>query len=183
MTMYRRKTLPPFRGQIDHEEEMERFRQSLFKVYRIVKPYAPDETKYVEALDRMPGDPYLTVRYGQFLLKKGRLGEAKGLYEKTLEERPYDMAIRVALAKVLALGGMRAEAIKVLMSDEAAYPYDRKRALSALGVHYVQSGRIAEATQVYKELGDLDPDNLDVLINLAAANQHAGADEGGQASA
>ncbi len=41
-----------------------------------------------------------------------------------------------------------------------------------LGTHYAQSGQIAEAATVYEELSGMDPENVDVLINLAAAASH-----------
>jgi len=174
MTMYRRKTLPPFRGRIDHEANMERFRQSLFAVYRMIKGRVPEESAFVQALAETPGDSYLTVRYGQFLVSEGRLSQAVQLHQEALKARPFDMKVRVALAKAMALSGMKEKAIEVLTSKEAPYPYDRKGALLALGVHYVQSGRIAEAREVYEELARIDPDNLDVQINLAGAASYAG---------
>ncbi len=174
MMMYRRKTLPPFRGRIGHEVEMERFRQSLFGVYRMVKRHVSQETPLIQALDKAPDDSYLIVRYGQCLLTEGRLTEAVRLYQEALETQPFDMKIRVALAKAMALGGMKEKAIEVLMSEQASYPYERERALAALGVHYIQSGRIAEAGEVYYELNQIDPDNLDAQINLAASASYAG---------
>jgi tetratricopeptide (TPR) repeat protein len=79
------------------------------------------------------------------------------------------MNIRKALAQALAQGGIKDEAISVLTSQESPDRYSRKEALLMLGAYYAENGMIPQAEIIYKQLGQSDPDNTDVLINLAAA--------------
>ena len=76
MVMYRRKTLSPFAGQIDHDSELARLRRDLITVYSHIKDRSEPESWYVDAVERAPLDAYLNVRYGEYLLSQGRLGEA-----------------------------------------------------------------------------------------------------------
>ena len=172
MVMYRRKTLAPFAGQITHESELRRLREGLFALRRMVRDDAVAEEVFLRAVEQAPLDSYLSARYGQFLLDRGRIGEAIRRYEQVLESRPYDMTVRLALARAYARGGMQDQAIAVLLSRETPYRYDRKEALLMLGTYYAQNGRIADAATVYEELHKMEPRNVDVLINLAAAASH-----------
>ena len=169
MVKYRRKTLPPFAGQITHDRELERLREGLFALRRMVKAESATDEPYLWAIAQAPGDTYVNVRYGQLLVEQGRIGEAVRRYQRLLESQPYNMTIRLALAGACALGGMRDLAIEALTSDETPYRYDRKQALLMLGTQYAQKGLIAQAATVYEELSRIDPDNVDVLVNLAAA--------------
>jgi tetratricopeptide (TPR) repeat protein len=57
----------------------------------------------------------------------------------------------------------------VLISRESPDNYSRKEALLMLGAYCVQNGRFPEADTIYQELNRIEPDNVDVLINIAAA--------------
>jgi tetratricopeptide (TPR) repeat protein len=169
MDMYRRKTIPPFAGQINHETELAGLREALFRLRRDTKISNDSEDKYVEAIEHAPLDSYLNCRYGQFLLKVGRIGNAIRMYEKILKVQPFNMNIRIALAQALVQSGMKNEAIEVLTSQETPYRYSRREALLMLGAYCVRSGRFLEAETIYQELYRLEPDNVDVLTNLAVA--------------
>ncbi len=172
MVMYRRKTLPPFAGQITHESELRRLREGLFVLRRVVKGNPVDEEVLLSAIRLAPPDPYLNARYGRFLLDRGRIGEAIRHHERAIESRPYDMTMRLALARAYARGRMKDRAIDTLVLAQSPYRYDRKGALLMLGTYYAQTGHIAEAATVYEELHEMEPRNVDVLINLAAAASH-----------
>jgi tetratricopeptide (TPR) repeat protein len=174
MVMYRRKTLPPFKGQIDHDGELARLRRDLVAVYSYIRGKSAPESWYVDAVAQAPLDPYLSVRYGEYLLKSGRIGDAVRSYQKVLAAQPYSTKIRAALAQALAQGGMPNEAATVLADNQAPNPQGPREALLLLGTHYVTNGKISEAAIVYQQLNEMDPDNLDVLVNLAAAASHAG---------
>jgi tetratricopeptide (TPR) repeat protein len=169
MDMYRRKTLPPFAGQINHETELAGLRQTLFRLRRDTKTSNDSETRYLDAIEHAPFDSYLNKHYGQFLLKNGRIADAIRMYEKILKAQPFNMSIRIALAQALAQGGMKDEAINMLTSQESPNRYNRKEALLMLGTCYVRNRRFLDAETIYQELNQLEPDNVDVLINLAAA--------------
>lgn len=173
MVMYRRKTLPPFAGQLGHERELDGLREELFALRRAVKGQSESEAAYVNALEQAPLDSYLNIRYGEFLVASGRLREALARYETVLEAEPFNWRVRKALAQALARGGMKDRAIEVVTSEVTPYRYNRKEALLMLGTYYVMTGMLADAQVVYQELNKIAPDNVDVLVNLAAAASHA----------
>jgi tetratricopeptide (TPR) repeat protein len=172
MIMYRRKTLPPFTDQLDHEEELDRLRQALFGLRRRAKDHADTELMFTRALEHARLDSYLNRRYGEFLISQGEFSKAMRLFQTVLRTRPYDREIRSAFARALAQGNSQAEAIKVLSSAEMPYGHTRQEALLMLGTHYLRNGRIAQAGKVFQELHAIDPDNIDVLINMASAASH-----------
>lgn len=172
MVMYRRKTLPPFAGQLGHAAEMANLREELFALRRAVKGRSESEAAYVSALEAARLDSYLSVRYGEFLVRAGRLREAIQRYEKILAAQPFNLAVRTALAQALAQGGMKGKAVETVTSDQTPYRLSRKEALLMLGTHYAKIGMIGDAQAVYRELNEIDPDNVEVLVNLAAAASH-----------
>ncbi|MCL5278509.1 MAG: tetratricopeptide repeat protein [Planctomycetes bacterium] len=170
--MYRRKTLPPFAGQMDHDAELERLREELVSLRRMERGVPDSEAVYLEAIQPRPSDTYLILRHGQFLAGAGRARDAVAVYRQALDARPYDMRIRVALAQLLARSAMQEEAVKLLLSKDAPDRYRRQEALLLLGAHCAASGAIPEAAAIYEELGRIDPKNVDVLANQAAAALH-----------
>lgn len=174
MVMYRRKTIPPFSKQIDHDAELAGLRAELVRLRRVEKGVTEAESVYLDAVRERPFDAYLILRHGQFLTGAGRPREAMEMYRKALDARPFDMRIRVALSQVLILGNRKEEAVKVLTSRQTPDRYTRKDALLSLGAFCAQAGNIAQATEIYDELSRMDPGNLDVLVNQAAAASQRG---------
>ncbi|MCU0916233.1 MAG: tetratricopeptide repeat protein [Planctomycetes bacterium] len=172
MVMYRRKTLPPFESQINHEAEMASLRDELVRLRRAEQ--TPDSASLQEALQRRPTDTYLILRQGQFLIETGRPREAIEWYRKTLDARPSDMRIRVALAQLLAQSAARKEAVELLTSRQTPDRLSRRDALLLLGAHCASGGYIPQAAAIYEDLGRQDGRNVDVLVNRAAAALHAG---------
>jgi len=172
MTMYRRKTLPPFAGQIDHDVELARLCDELIRLRRTEKGAQESEAVYADALQSRPQDTYLILRHGRFLVGAGRARDAIAVYRKALDARPFDMRIRVALAQLLAQSTLKEEAVKILTSRDTPDRYRRKEALLLLGAHCAASGNIPEAAAIYDELARIDPKNVDVLVNQAAAALH-----------
>ena len=132
MVMYRRKTLPPFAGQIDHETGLANLYDELIRLRRTEAPRFLS-LSLSEAVQGRPLDVYPVLRQGRFLAEAGRPREAIELYRQALGTRPYDMRIRVALAQLLAQGAMKEEAVKTLTSKETPDRYSRKDALLLLG--------------------------------------------------
>jgi tetratricopeptide (TPR) repeat protein len=172
MVMYRRKTLLPFAGQIDHEAELGRLFEELVQLRRTENGVKDSEAVYLDAIRQRPQDEYLILRQGQFLVGAGRARDALAVYRKALDARPYDTRIRVALAQLLARSTMKDEAVKILISKDAPDRYSRKDALLLLGAHCAATGNILEAAAIYEELSRIDPKNVDVLANQAAAALH-----------
>jgi tetratricopeptide (TPR) repeat protein len=174
MVMYRRKTLPPFAGQIDHDRELSRLRATLLTVYAHLQGREQPEAWYQAAVDEAPLDAYLNVRYGEYLLGQGRVNDAVHGYQRVLAARPFNGPVRVALAQALAAGGMQEQAVKALTQAPGPAAVTGREALMTLGTYYVKNHRIAEARAVYQELTQLAPDDVDVLVNLAAGALNAG---------
>jgi tetratricopeptide (TPR) repeat protein len=169
MVMYLRKTLPPFAGQIDHDAEIDRLDEELIGLRRVERVEKDSEAPYLDALERRPLDTYLVLRHGQFLTGAGRMSEAVDVYRKALDARPFDMRLRVPPAQMLVQGGSLNEAVAVLMSRQSPDRYSREEALLVLGAFCASTGNIPQATAIYEQLGRIDPENVDVLINQAAA--------------
>ncbi len=167
MEMYRRKTIPPFSEQLDHDAELTGLRDELICLRRAMGPV--DLAAVQDAVQHRPLDTHLILRHGRAFVETGRPREAIDVYRKALDARPYDIQLRTALAEVLTQGGMGGEAVKVLTSKQTPDRYTYKDALLLLGARCAESGNLLEATAIYDELGRIDGKNLDVLVNQAAA--------------
>ncbi len=167
MEMYRRKTIPPFTGQLDHDSELATLREGLIQLRRGME--TQDFASLQDAIRLRPLDTYLILRHGRFLVEAGRPRDAIDLYRRTLDARPFDMRIRTALAQVLTQSGMRDEAVSVLASTQTPDRCTRKDALLTLGAHCAQSGNVVEATAIYDELSRINARNVDIAVNQAAA--------------
>jgi tetratricopeptide (TPR) repeat protein len=167
MEMYRRKTIPPFAGQLDHDAELANLRDELIQLRRAMG--TRDLASMQDGIQCRPLDTYLILRYGRSLAEAGRPREAIDVCRRALDARPFEMRIRVALAEILTQSGVRNEAVKVLTSKQTPDRYTPKDALLALGAHCAQSGNISEATAIYEELSRMDGRNVEVLVNQAAA--------------
>ncbi|MBN1507858.1 MAG: tetratricopeptide repeat protein [Sedimentisphaerales bacterium] len=172
MEMYRRRTVLPFSGQIGHDAEMEGLRDEIVQLRRAERDMKETEGGYRDVVERRPTDSYLILRHGQFLIGAGRLREARDLYQKAVDARPFDTKIRKELAQVLAQSMRKDEAVEVLMSKQSPNPFSRKDALLLLGAHCAMVGNYPQAMAIYDELNRIDPRNLDVLVNRAAAASH-----------
>lgn len=175
LLMYRRKTLPPFVGQLDHDREMEQLREALYRGRDVAQAKSLSEAEIRTALRHRPHDPYLQQRYGVSLLAKGRIPQAIGLYETFLRAHPYNMTLRLELAPLYAAQGATEKALDLLTSRQSPYRYPRNEALLALAVRLVTMGRSQQAEPLYRECLKIDPDNVDALINLAVIAGERGA--------
>lgn len=167
MEMYRRKTISPFAEQLDHEAELAGLRDRLIRLRRAMGPH--DLAAVQEAIQHRPHDTHLILRQGQALMEIGRPRDAVDVYRNALDAKPHDMRIRSALAQALTQGGARGEAVKVLTSKQTPDRHSYKDALLFLGARCAESGNLPEATAIYEELSGIDGENLDVLVNQAAA--------------
>lgn len=167
MEMYRRKTISPFAEQLDHDAHLAVLREELVHLRRVMGPH--DLAAIEDAIRRRPLDTYLILRRGQALMETGRPRDAVDVYRNALDAKPYDMRIRSALAQALTQGGARGEAVKVLTSKQTPDRLSHRDALLLLGARCAESGNLPEATSIYEELSRIDPRNLDVLVNQAAA--------------
>ena len=175
LLMYRHKTLPPFVGQLDHDREMEQLREALYRGRDAAQAKSLSEAEIRAALRHRPHDPYLQQRYGAFLLAEGRMQEAIDLYETFLQAHPYNMTLRLELAPLYALQGDTEKALDLLTSRQSPYRCTRRNSLLALAVRLVKNGRSLQAEPLYLDCLKINPDNVDVLINLAVIAGEKGA--------
>jgi tetratricopeptide (TPR) repeat protein len=175
LLMYRRKTLPPFVDQLDHDGQMERLREALYRGRGAAQARSLSEAEIRTALRNRPHDPYLQQRCGAFLLAEGRTQEAIDLYETFLQAHPYNMTLRLELAPLYAVQPDTEKALDLLTCQQSPYRYTRRDALLALAVRLVQNGRSLQAESLYRDCLKIDPDNVDALINLAVIAGETGA--------
>jgi tetratricopeptide (TPR) repeat protein len=175
LLMYRRKTLPPFVNQLDHDGQMERLREALYRGRGAAQAKSLSEAEIRTALRNRPDDPYLQQRCGEFLLAEGRMQEAIDLYETFLQAHPYNMTLRLELAPLYAVQTDTEKALDLLTCRQSPYRYTRRDALLALAIRLVQSGRSLQAEPLYRDCLKIDPDNVDALINLAVIAGEKGA--------
>jgi tetratricopeptide (TPR) repeat protein len=175
LLMYRRKTLPPFVDQLDHDKEMERLREALYRGRAVAQAKSLSEAEILTALQHRPHDTYLQQRYGAFLLAEGRMREAMDLYETFLQTHPYNITLRLELAPLYAVQADTEKALDLLTSHQSPYCYTRRDALLALAVRLVKGGQSLKAEPLYRDCLKIDPDNVDVLINLAVIAGEKGA--------
>lgn len=169
MMMYRRKTLPPFAGQLDHVAELARLKQLLVEDRMQLKAYTFDLATQKRHVDQHPGDPYLLPRYLESLVASGAVKEAVAVSEAALNAAPWHTQLREEHAKLLATHGSRDQAVALLMDRSAPFPLDREAALFVIGTEYIHTGNIRAATEVFHELNRIDPENVEYLVNLASA--------------
>jgi tetratricopeptide (TPR) repeat protein len=167
--MHRRKTVPPFANQMDHNSDLERVEQEVVALRRATKRTDTPETAYVESLRHRLLDPPLSIRYAEWLVKKGRTAESVALLQKLLDAWPFDMRVRVAMAQTLVRSGRKDLAIAMLTSRESPDHYDHVDTLLLLGAYCGGIGATSQAADIYDELHRVSPRNVDGLVNRAAA--------------
>ncbi len=167
--MHRRKTLPPFADQMDHDAEQARLAAKIAELRQTTKGLETPEALYLEAVQKSPLDVHLNLRYAEWLAQKGRTTEAMALYERLLAAGPTDIRVRTAMAQILIRGGLKDRAMSVLTARESPDRCNRVDALLLLGAYCGGTGATADAAAIYDELNRIAPRNLDGLINRAAA--------------
>jgi len=171
MLMYRRKTLPPFVGQLDHDAEMADRRSNIFRLRRLIKHSAGErlEHAYLAAVEQSPDDPILLRRLGELLVEHGATEEAIRRYRERLKTSPHCPTIRLALAEALAADDRAEEAVELLTAADVPYATDPIRALELMGTVSIKRGRKQQCEKMYGRVLEVDPENVDALVNLGAA--------------
>lgn len=149
------------------------------------KRIAPALDHLTAALRAEPEQPAALNTYGVALEAAGKHEEAATQFRHVLRIRPGDMSARYNLAGTLAVQGQWDEAAANYREVLAATPTDRgarERLIELLresGDRAASEGRVAAATQSYREAAILDPENPDLHNNfgilLARAGDIAGA--------
>lgn len=96
---------------------------------------------------------------GDYYTKNNQFKEAAEIYRKLVQIAPDNIVIRGKLAELLVQTGDNEKAISEFQ---------------AIGKMLISKGRILEAIQVYNRALKLDPDNLEMIIELATSLKEEG---------
>jgi tetratricopeptide (TPR) repeat protein len=123
-------------------------------------------TAYEAILAKAPGVPLVHYNLGNAYKKKGDLPKAEESMRRSVELNPHFVDGWVGLATLLAEGGKRDEAIKVVQEGAAANEQSG-RLQYALGVLAEGNGDATTAKQAFLKAEQLDPQNLETQYHLA----------------
>ncbi|OIN98879.1 MAG: hypothetical protein AUJ49_12300 [Desulfovibrionaceae bacterium CG1_02_65_16] len=134
-----------------------------------------------EALDLMnqgmklfPGQSRFPLLQAGYLIEKKRLGEARGVLEKALKDRPDDEDLLYQYGALVDRAGDRKAAIAIMKRIVAKNP-DHADALNYIGYSLVEEGRDFEhALSLIKKADKLKPGNGYIVDSLAWANFRMG---------
>lgn len=131
---------------------------------------ASAQTEYTRALQSDPRNTDAMHGLAAILLRQGQLDQAAWDYQKILEANPQDSVALAALINIRSqVDPAAAESrLKLLAAaqPELAAPY------FSLGNLYARQGRWNEAQQAYFRAYNAEPENPDILYNLAISLEH-----------
>lgn len=131
---------------------------------------ASAQTEYTRALQADPRNTDALHGLAAIALRQGQLDRAAAGYQKILEANPQDAAAMAALINIRsqmdpAAAESRLKALAAAQPELAAPDF-------SLGNLYAKQGRWNEAQQAYFRAYNAEPDNPDILYNLAISLEH-----------
>lgn len=131
---------------------------------------ASAQTEYTRALQADPRNTDALHGMAAIALRQGQLDRAAAGYQKILEANPQDAAAMAALINIRsqmdpAAAESRLKALAAAQPELAAPDF-------SLGNLYAKQGRWNEAQQAYFRAYNAEPDNPDILYNLAISLEH-----------
>jgi tetratricopeptide (TPR) repeat protein len=152
-----------FQAAIREYEEATRINPDFSPVYnqlgyahRFLGDYDQAERAFMKYIELIPDDPNPYDSYAEFLMKTGRFDESIEQYSRALEIDPNFVASHLGIATNLNFMGQHAAAreqcdkLYILARDDG----ERRTALFAKAVSYVDEGRMAEAVdEIRKQYG------------------------------
>lgn len=131
-----------------------------------------DESKrnYEQALRGDPKNTDALLGLATIAARQGQAERAQDFYLRALESDPNDATAQAGLinARGLANGELAESRLKTALSNQP----DSTALLFALGNLYSRQARWSEAQQAYFRAYSTDPDNADVIFNLAVSLDH-----------
>lgn len=131
---------------------------------------ASAQTEYTRALQADPRNTDALHGLAAIALRQGQLDRAAAGYQKILEANPQDAAAMAALINIRsqmdpAAAESRLKALAAAQPELAAPDF-------SLGNLYAKQGRWNEAQQAYFRAYNAEPENPDILYNLAISLEH-----------
>lgn len=128
------------------------------------------QAEYTRALQADPRNTDAMHGLAAIALRQGQLDQAANGYQKILEANPQDAAAMAALINIRsqmdpAAAESRLKALAAAQPELAAPDF-------SLGNLYAKQGRWNEAQQAYFRAYNAEPDNPDILYNLAISLEH-----------
>jgi tetratricopeptide (TPR) repeat protein len=120
---------------------------------REMKNYSEAESAFKKYIELIPNDPNPYDSYAELLLKLGRFDESIQQYKKALEVNPNFVASHVGIATNLNYMNKHQEARDQLVQlyNKARNDGERRTALLAMAVSYVDEGKLDEAlSELYR---------------------------------
>jgi tetratricopeptide (TPR) repeat protein len=128
------------------------------------------QLEYERARKTDPRNPDILHGLAAIALRQGRYDQAEAYYRQVLESDPQDS---VALAALLnQRGQMDPGATESRLKSLAASQPDLAAPHFSLGNLYARQARWADAQQAYFRAYSAEPDNPDILYNLAISLEH-----------
>jgi tetratricopeptide (TPR) repeat protein len=166
--MYKRKTRPPFVGQLGHEAEMASLRARLVTLREAARAvtWADREQALRAAVEARPDDGVLVQRLSEHYGQGGQPDRALASVEGRLGRAPYDGDLRAAWVDALIRAGRANDAVAFLSTANGAGPIPRQEALRWVGSKLIEQGRGDLAGPLFLEVLAKAPDDAQALMNL-----------------
>ena len=131
--------------------------------YRFLGNYQEAEKAFQKYIELIPNDPNPYDSYAELLMKMGRYDESIASYKEALTQNPQFVASYIGIATNLNLKGEHQEARNVLQElyDKARDVGERRAALLATAVSYVDEGSMEKALEVQDRQFELAEQNND----------------------
>ncbi len=124
------------------------------------------ETLYLQLLAEAGDNPNFSLRYGQLLVKMGRLSEALQVYRQSLAQNPSDIPLMLAVGYTMIFGEDYAAAEQQFREVLALAPTSGD-AWAGLGRVFERLNKPSDALGAYNKALFFEPDNINALSFLA----------------
>ena len=171
----RRFVEPPFAGNADHTNQLEKIRRDFNTIRQRIKPEAARQVKqmYQELLKTNATDYYIAGNYAKFLEDIGDIEGAAAAWTQEQELLPFEAAPYLYLGKIQARQKKTDEALANLTHALEIRP-DSAEALDEKGHILLDKRRLDEAKPLLVAALRLQPKNAHIWLHMADAAAASG---------